>query len=61
MNFLFAFVLALLPKMPRKKAPPSAESREADLNVPSQVRIKYKVGAMVGDGNFAVVRKCTDR
>lgn len=39
----------------------SNENREPDITVPSQIRQRYKIGKIIGDGNYAIVRRCTDR
>jgi len=28
---------------------------------PRQLRIKYKIGKIIGEGNFAVVKECTEK
>jgi len=53
-----------VPKLPNKtKAlkPVSIKRQESSLNIPSKVLNKYSIGQIIGDGNFAVVRKCTDK
>ncbi|KAF5286607.1 hypothetical protein FQR65_LT12516 [Abscondita terminalis] len=58
------------PKMPKKELNRTYQSNENllvkfsnDVNVvlPTSLRQKYTVGRMIGDGNFAVVRLCTDK
>lgn len=39
----------------------SIEPREIETVIPSQISLKYKIGKIIGDGNFAVVRKCFER
>lgn len=55
------------PKMPKKEQNRTYESSESllrklseDNNIilPLSLRMKYTVGRMIGDGNFAVVRLC---
>lgn len=50
-----------VPKMPMKRALNSGDTREPEPVLPSQIRLKYKIGKVIGDGNFAVVRRCSDR
>jgi len=28
---------------------------------PMELRVKYKIGKQIGDGNFAVVKECTEK
>ncbi|KAF2902983.1 hypothetical protein ILUMI_03210 [Ignelater luminosus] len=58
------------PKMPKKELNRTYESDEnllvklsKDNNIvlPMSLRQKYTVGRMIGDGNFAIVRLCTDK
>ncbi|XP_017772106.1 PREDICTED: serine/threonine-protein kinase GL21140 [Nicrophorus vespilloides] len=58
------------PKMPKKKWNRTFESegnllaklsQDENINLPSQLKGKYSVGKMIGDGNFAVVRLCKDK
>jgi len=28
---------------------------------PAQLRIKYKIGKVIGEGNFATVKECTEK
>jgi len=30
-------------------------------NEPTQLRIKYKIGRVIGEGNFATVKECTEK
>jgi len=30
-------------------------------NEPTQLRIKYKIGKVIGEGNFAIVKECTEK
>ncbi|KAK6636632.1 hypothetical protein RUM43_010294 [Polyplax serrata] len=39
----------------------SNDQRESEPVVPSKIGLKYKIGKIIGDGNFAVVRQCVDR
>ena len=39
----------------------SNDQRDVEPIVPSQIGLKYKIGKIIGDGNFAVVRRCIDR
>ncbi|KAL0276474.1 UNVERIFIED_CONTAM: hypothetical protein PYX00_004039 [Menopon gallinae] len=51
-----------MPKMPMKRSLiQSNDNREPEPAVPSQIRLKYKIGKIIGDGNYAIVRRCTDR
>uniref|UniRef100_A0A672K3Y3 Protein kinase domain-containing protein n=1 Tax=Sinocyclocheilus grahami TaxID=75366 RepID=A0A672K3Y3_SINGR len=38
-----------------------AELMEDCPQVPASIAERYKVGRMIGDGNFAVVRECVER
>lgn len=58
------------PKMPKKELNRTYESDEnlltklsKDNNIvlPPPLKLKYAVGKMIGDGNFAVVRLCKDK
>ncbi|KAF5276882.1 hypothetical protein FQA39_LY06433 [Lamprigera yunnana] len=58
------------PKMPKKELNRTYQSdenllsklsKDANLQLPAAIRQKYTVGRMIGDGNFAVVRLCTDK
>ncbi|CAG2053199.1 unnamed protein product [Timema podura] len=54
-----------MPKMPVKTKVVSETlagvSNDASLSLPSSIKLKYQVGRVIGDGNFAVVRQCVDR
>ncbi|XP_069677456.1 serine/threonine-protein kinase GA29083 isoform X2 [Periplaneta americana] len=54
-----------MPKMPVKTKTSQysslQESNENTATIPPAIRLKYQVGKIIGDGNFAVVRHCTDR
>lgn len=54
-----------VPKMPMKRILHSGSrvpgTSEPEPVLPSQIRLKYKIGKIIGDGNFAVVRRCSDR
>nr|CAD7424404.1 unnamed protein product [Timema monikensis] len=54
-----------MPKMPVKTKAVSETSagvsNDASLSLPSSIKLKYQVGRVIGDGNFAVVRQCIDR
>jgi hypothetical protein len=56
---------ANMPKMPVKTKTSqycsSQESYENTSAIPPAIRLKYQVGKVIGDGNFAVVRECIDR
>lgn len=39
----------------------SNDQRDPELVVPTKIGLKYKIGKIIGDGNFAVVRQCMDR
>ena len=30
-------------------------------NEPTQLRIKYKIGRVIGEGNFSTVKECTEK
>ncbi|KAJ9592621.1 hypothetical protein L9F63_015711, partial [Diploptera punctata] len=55
----------IMPKMPVKTKSSQytklQESQESISNIPTAIRLKYQVGKIIGDGNFAVVRQCTER
>lgn len=36
-------------------------SKDDNIVLPSPLKLKYTVGKMIGDGNFAVVRLCKDK
>lgn len=40
---------------------PLAELMEDYPQVPASIAERYRVGRMIGDGNFAVVRECVER
>ena len=54
-----------MPKMPMKTKTSQysglQESHENTPAIPPAIRLKYQVGKVIGDGNFAVVRQCVDR
>uniref|UniRef100_A0A0A9WRU7 non-specific serine/threonine protein kinase n=1 Tax=Lygus hesperus TaxID=30085 RepID=A0A0A9WRU7_LYGHE len=51
-----------LPKLPNKtKALKVQKRQDSSLNISSKVLNNYSVGQIIGDGNFAVVRKCVDK
>ena len=54
-----------MPKMPVKTKSSQytklQESQENISSIPTAIRLKYQVGKIIGDGNFAVVRLCTER
>lgn len=54
-----------MPKMPVKTKTSqysgSQDSHENTSAIPPAIRLKYQVGKVIGDGNFAVVRQCIDR
>jgi hypothetical protein len=54
-----------MPKMPVKTKTSqysgSQESHENTSAIPPAIRLKYQVGKVIGDGNFAVVRQCIER
>lgn len=56
---------ANMPKMPMKTKTSQysglQESHENIPAIPPAIRLKYQVGKVIGDGNFAVVRQCVDR
>jgi hypothetical protein len=56
---------ANMPKMPVKTKSSqysgSQQSHENTSTIPPAIRLKYQVGKVIGDGNFAVVRQCIDR
>ncbi|PNF15502.1 hypothetical protein B7P43_G17005 [Cryptotermes secundus] len=56
---------ANMPKMPVKTKTTqysgSQDSHENTSAIPPAIRLKYQVGKVIGDGNFAVVRQCIDR
>lgn len=39
----------------------NTSSLENPIKAPTIINQKYKVGDIIGDGNFAVVRHCIDR
>lgn len=39
----------------------AAEAVEDGPQVPASIAERYKVGRVIGDGNFAVVRECVER
>lgn len=50
------------PKLPNKtKALKLQRRQESALNISSNLLSRYIVGQEIGDGNFAVVRRCTDK
>uniref|UniRef100_A0A1B6CC46 non-specific serine/threonine protein kinase n=1 Tax=Clastoptera arizonana TaxID=38151 RepID=A0A1B6CC46_9HEMI len=51
-----------VPKLPTKtKAIKILKQQEYCSSIPNKVLSKYSVGLIIGDGNFAVVRKCFDK
>uniref|UniRef100_A0A1B6KKI1 non-specific serine/threonine protein kinase n=1 Tax=Graphocephala atropunctata TaxID=36148 RepID=A0A1B6KKI1_9HEMI len=51
-----------VPKLPNKTKPVKGSRREnSNSNIPSKVLSRYSVGLVIGDGNFAVVRRCFDK
>ncbi|KAL1138811.1 hypothetical protein AAG570_008873 [Ranatra chinensis] len=51
-----------VPKLPNKtKALKPSKRQEPALNLPSKVLSRYSVGQVIGDGNFAIVRRCVDK
>lgn len=60
-------VLSLLgigvPKLPNKTKALKAQKKQepSSVNIASKLLGRYTVGQEIGDGNFAVVRRCTDK
>lgn len=58
-------ISTVMPKMPVKtkcsQYTKLQESQENISSIPTAIRLKYQVGKIIGDGNFAVVRQCTER
>lgn len=51
-----------IPKLPNKtKALKEQKRPDSSSNISSRVLAKYNVGQVIGDGNFAIVRKCTEK
>lgn len=51
-----------VPKLPNKtKAIKGTKRLDSIPSIPNKVLSKYSVGVVIGDGNFAVVRKCVDK
>ncbi|XP_075227515.1 serine/threonine-protein kinase GA29083 [Lycorma delicatula] len=51
-----------IPKMPNKtKALKLSKRHDSNPSIPNKVLSKYCVGLVIGDGNFAVVRRCFDK
>lgn len=54
-----------MPKMPIKtkvsKVVQQPTSQDESPLVPSSLKLRYQIGSIIGDGNFAVVRQCVDR
>ncbi|CAB0011638.1 unnamed protein product [Nesidiocoris tenuis] len=61
-DFALDFEGRALPKLPNKtKALKVQKRQDSSLNISSKVLNNYSVGQIIGDGNFAVVRKCVDK
>ncbi|XP_022200292.1 serine/threonine-protein kinase GM11705-like isoform X2 [Nilaparvata lugens] len=52
-----------VPKLPNKTKAFKVSKRQDsnNLSIPNKVLSKYSVGFVIGDGNFAVVRRCCDK
>jgi len=51
-----------VPKLPNKTKPvKGARRQDSNPNIPSKVLSRYSVSQIIGDGNFAVVRRCFDK
>lgn len=51
-----------IPKLPNKtKALKPQKRQDSSLNISNKILGRYSVGQIIGDGNFAVVRKCIDK
>ncbi|KAG8337205.1 Serine/threonine-protein kinase dclk1 [Homalodisca vitripennis] len=51
-----------VPKLPNKtKSVKGSRRQDSNPSIPSKVLSRYSVGLIIGDGNFAVVRRCFDK